>query len=484
MKFVFNRREGVRALDGPKLGSNHKDEERNVVACKETPQLAGKNSPQQLNNVKLGKNGDHMLEDEDTNVTQVSVKQESLLGKYSSGVDVSSRKNRETTGTTIEKRSTLGAENVGCHVSGEKDKFRDIKLPVSQVQAEEGVKSARKSRNLDDTPSKRAKFDGTVSPLKVQDTNGVQSLTVPGTDAAHLVTGATSSNAKPKSEFVKDSVGCGKDVKLAENSSFLDEKLSKTSFSLSKEASRSGHAEDAVGLQKNSKLNKDLNALQGKLSKTNAFPSTEKSESAHVKDSVGTEKDKKLDGNLSACRERPSATNVSPNETPKSGSNKDLEGSGQAAKLVQSSTTTMKRPLKRRADLSKEKPNLGHDKSHENKDKTLAGDSCPTEERSLKKVKFDDSVKRSEDNKNNTIKKLKEKNCMGETKNLPKLVTSYDNKTKSRLGEGALKEYRNEKDGKLSNDNLPNPLTTRSKGDDGKGEGQIIEVTRKPIDVS
>ncbi|KAI3468239.1 hypothetical protein Pfo_024902 [Paulownia fortunei] len=484
VKYVFNRRESVRTLDVPKLDSNGKDEQRNVIACTETPKLAGKNSPQQLNNVKPDENGDHMLEKEDRNVKQVQEKQGSLLGECSSGVDVDSSENRETTGTTIEKESTLGDKNVGCNVSGEKDKFKDIKSPVSQVQVEGRVKSAGKSGNLDDTPSKNVKFDGTVSSLKVKDTNGVQSLNIPGKDVAHLVTGATSSNAKPKSELVKNSVGSGKDVKLAENSSFLDENLSKTSFSLSVETPRCRHAEDSVGLEKNAKLTKDLNALQGKPSKTNAFLSTEKSESAHAKDSVGTEKDKKHRERPSTTNvvlpietARPSTTHVSPNETPKSGSSKDFEGSGQAAKLVKNPSASMKRPSS--ADLSKEKSNPRHDACYENKDTTLAKDSCPMEGGPPKKAKFDDSVKISEDYKNNTIKKLKEKTCAGETKKLPRLVTS-DNIAKLRLGKGALKEYYNEKGGKLFNDNLLTPLVTTLDGDDGKVEGQIFEVTRRP----
>lgn len=314
-----------------------------------------------------------------------------------------------------------------------------------------------KQDNLADAPP-----DGTILSLKVEDMSDVQSVTVLQNNAAHLVTGAAAPiNAKPESEF-KDSIGCGEGVKLAANSSSLVAKLSKIKYSSSKKSPRSGHFEDAAGLQNESKLNKDLNASQGKLSKSNSFPSKEISESAY-KDSVRTEKDNKL-GNLSACKNtpsisdvapcdetpRPSTTNTLPNGTPKSGIDKDFEDSRQAAKLIQSSTT-MERPLKGNVDLAKEKLVVGHEKFHETKYKRRAGSSCP-KEGSLKKAKFDDAIKQMEDGKDDTIKKLKEKKCVGKTK---------------------------EKDDKLSYDNLHNRLVSRSKEE--KVGIQVIEVTRRPM---
>lgn len=436
------------------------DEERNVVACKEASKLAGKNSTQQLNNVKKDRNSDCMSE-EDKNETPAPLKQGRLPGNSS--------KNRVTTGNTIKKRSILGAENVGGNESGVNE-FKDIKSPSNEVQVDEVVESARKACNVAD-----ASTDGKDLSLKVEDTSDVQSLPVLRSNAAHLVTGAAAPiNAKPESEL-KDSIGCGIDMKL-------DAKLS-----------RFGQSKDAVGLQNESKLNKDLNASQVKLSKSDSFQSRKISESAH-EDSVRTEKDNKL-GNLSGCRSmpsisnvapcdetpRPSTSNVLPNGTAKSGTDKEFEGSRQAAKLIQSSTT-MKMPLKRSVDMTKEKLIVGHEKSHEIKYKKRARSSCPNEEGSLKKVKFDDAIKRAEDNKDDTIKKMKEKNCVVETKTSPKLVAPYEKKPKSKLGEAALKVYHNnEKDDKLSSDNLHDPLISRSKRGGEKVGVQVIEVTRRPI---
>lgn len=536
VNFVFNRREGVRTLDSLKLDSAHSGEKYE----KETLKIAG---------------------------------------------------------TTLEERNKMGAKTIESNICEKKDESKDIKKSsISLVQAEKGMKKySRKSCDLDDAPSKRAKIDGSGS-------NSVQGLSAPrNDDAAHLSTGATTSKGKLKSGLVKDSAGCRKDVKLAENSSPLDEKLSKTGVSLSKEASRSGHAEAVAGLQKNSKANGDSNAL----SKPKALSSPEKENlgSAHRKDSLVAEKDKKLGGNLSSCGEKssetnvvsrvetqkPSTTNVLPNQTPKSVPNKEIEGSGQSGKPIQSLSTSMKNPvgisaqeskeksnlgqdqslekkevygqsekpsrslspsmkmpveisnlgrdklcenkegsaqaakplqssstsLKRTLEISVEESNIGHDKSLE-KEQKLAGNSCPEDERYLKKAKLDNSIKRLDVNKNNKIKNMKENSSLGETKNSPKCPTSSennvksrlderpseyrnakakinvgetklspksgtrDNKAKSRLGEGPSKVHHNEKDGKLLNDNLPNPLSSKSKDDVGKVGGKIIEVTPRP----
>ncbi|XP_057799503.1 protein ANTI-SILENCING 1 isoform X2 [Salvia miltiorrhiza] len=505
VNFVFNRRDGIGTLDGPKLDAGEKYE-GNMVAFKETP------------------------------------------------------------GTVLEERNTTGDKNLGSNISEKKDKFKDIKLPVSQVHVEKGVKHAGKSCDLDNAPSKRVKFDGTV----ISKSNSV--------------------------EGVKDSVGCRKDAKKAENSSPLDEK----GVSLSKEAAISGHAEDGVGLQKNSESNENPNALQEKLSKPNAFSSSEKEKSRSTlrKDSFVAPKDKKVGGEKTSqtnvvsqdVTPRPSTTNVSPKETPKSVPNKDVDESEQVAKPAQSLSTSKKRPLEMTVVESKEDSNLGHDKSHEKKEKKIGSDSCPNDEGYLKKAKLDNSIKRSEGNKDNNIKKVKEntyvgpknspkvatcdnngKSGLGEglskdpnekeknharemkkspkslacddksksklregspkefdnekdgKKNLPKSLTCFDKtksklregpskeydygndgkknspksltcdnrknspksfcdyKAKAKLREGSSKEHDNEKDGKLSNNNLPNRIATKSKDGDGrKVGGKIIEVTRRP----
>lgn len=484
VQFVFNITDNRGTLSGPKLDAGEQLE-GDVVAFKETPDIAGNNSPQRLNNTKLDKNGNHALEEDHTHGMQVLVKQESLDGKHFSGVDVISSKNSEISGTALEERSTTGAKNVGSGICEKKDKCKDIKLPVSKVCIEKGVKHKSKSRDLDDAPS-----------------NGV--------------------------EDVKESIGCLKYVKPTENTSPLDEK----SVSLPKESSKSGHVEDVDGRQKDSKVNRNPNALQGKLSQPKAFSSSEKekSGSTHRKDSFGAHKDKKDGGNLSFSRvktsrtnvvscdvtQRPSSTNVSPEETSESPLNKDFEGSGHVAKPVQSLSISKKRPLEMNDEESKEKSNLGHYKSSGNKEKKLASNPCPNDEGYIKKAKLDNFIKQSEENKNNNnIKKLKEKtyvdpqnspkvaicgdnnvksrtcvgpskdhnekkkNHVGEMKNSPKSLTC-DDRTKSKLCDGPSKENDNMKDDKLSNDNLSNRIATNCKDDGGKVGGKIIEVTRRP----
>ncbi|KAK4419987.1 protein ANTI-SILENCING 1 [Sesamum alatum] len=460
VEFVFNRAESVGTLGVPTLVSNSKDEARNVIACKETLKLLGNNSTQQLNNVKRDENGNPVLEKEGTDLKQAQVKLESLLGDDSSCADVNANKTRETTGT-IENTSTLGAENVGCRVSTEKNKVKDNKTPINQVQVEKRMSSAGTPGNIDDTPLKRVKLDGMSSSSKGKDSNGVQSLTIPGKDAARPVIDATSSEAKLKSELFKNSVGSAKDVKLAEKSSFLDEKLSNTSFSLPKENPRPGHADDAAGLVRDTKFTKGLKAKEEKPSKINA----ERPPTANV-----------VSPNETA---RLSTIDV-PNEAPKSGSNMDLEGSGQSAKLVKSSSASLKRPLDTSTRLSKEKSNARRDACHENKDAILDNDSCPMEGGRPKR-KYDDSLKISKDNNNNTSVKFREKTSLGETKSSPKLAISHDKKEKSRLGEGSSNENHNEKVGKLSNDNLPNLLVTTTDGGGKNVEGRLFEVTRRPI---
>lgn len=418
-----------------------------MVVYKEISDIAGKNSPQQLNNSKLDNNGNHVLEKEVTHPTQVVVRQESL-----DGVNVNSSKNREITGTTLGVRSTTTAKNVGSNTLEEKDKVKDIKLSATQDNVEKGVKHARKSCDLDDAPSKRAKVNGLVP----SDSNGVQGG--------------------------KDSVGCRKDVRVSEESNSV-EKLSKAGVSLSAKGSSSGHIKDALGLQEVSKSKENPNGLQG-----NPSSVKEKLGSAHRKGSI-VAKDKKVGANVSACEEktsktnvvshdatqRPSTTDVPPKQAPISGPNKKVEGpnkkvdgSGKVAKPAQSLSTTKKRPLEISAKKSKEEPHLGHDKSLENKEKK-GGDSCPEEY--LKKAKLDYTIKCSEDNGNS-----KEKNQVGETKNLPK-VTSGNNNAKSRLGEGPSKENHHEKEktqvGKLRNS--PTSLTRDDKPKSKLGEGPSKE---------
>lgn len=439
VNFVFNRRLSVSSTDGQKIDGGENCE-GTMVVYKEISDTAGKNSPQHLNNSKLDNNGNHVLEKEATHPTQVVVEQESL-----DGVDVNSSKNREITGTTLGVRSTTTAKNVGGNTCEEKDKVKDVKLSASQDNVEKGVKHARKSCDFDDAPSKRAKVNGSVP----SDSNGVQG--------------------------VKDSAGCRKDAKVSEESNFV-EKLSQAGVSLSAKGSSSGHVKDGLGLQEVSKSKDNPNALQG-----NSSSVKEKLGAAHRKGSI-VAKDKKVGESVSACEEKtsktnevshdatqsPSTTDIPSKQTPLSGPNKKVEGSGKVTKPAQSLSTTKKRPLEISAKKSKEEPHLGHDKSHENKEKK-GGDSCPEEY--PKKAKLDNTVKCSEDNDNS-----KEKNQVGQTKKLPK-ITSCNNNAKSRLGEGPSKENHHEKEkshvGKSRNS--PTPLTRDDNPKSKLGEGPSKE---------
>ncbi|KAL1532490.1 protein ANTI-SILENCING 1-like isoform X2 [Salvia divinorum] len=471
VNFVFNRRDGAETLDGPKLIAGEKYE-GNMVAFKETPQIAGP-----------------ALEE------------------------------------TCDK-------NLGSNICEKKDKVKDMELPVSQVHVQLGVKHAQKSCDLDDAPSKRAKFGNSGS----SELNSV--------------------------EGVKNSVECKKDANKSEISSPLDGK----SVSLPEEASIPGQVEDAVWHKKTLKSNNNSIVLQGKLSRP------------HVSGNLISCGEKTSRTLVASCNvtQRPSTTNVSPKETPKLISTSDVNGSEPVAKPPQSLSTSKKRPLE--LAKSKEKSNLVLDKSHENKDKKTSSNSCPNDEGYLKKAKLDKSIKRPEENENSNSMKAKEKMYMGpenspqvvtcdnigklganegpskdhnekknhvnEVKNssksltcndktkskfcegpskkhedkkddknkLPKSLTcnektkskicvgaskEYDNdkngnknlsksltcndKAKLKLRDGTSKDYGNEKEGKLSNDNLHNRIATISK-DGRRVGGKIIEVTRRPLE--
>ncbi|KAL3819025.1 hypothetical protein ACJIZ3_004930 [Penstemon smallii] len=393
VKFVFNRKDSDKTLDFHKLDSNVKNDERNAVVSKETLKHAGKNSPQQFKNVnpdercnrmlekehKVEKQGQHKLES--SPVTEKLSRSDSQPLRNCTGGDVNSSKAKEAIGT-VENRDTLGTKNGGCKVSCEKDKVQDRKSTVSQVQVEDGVKSANKSSNLEDTPSKRKKFDGKVAASNVKRTNGTQSAIIPGKDAAQLVTGAISSHAKSHSELVRSSVVSGKDLKLPENSSSFEKRIAQN-FSACKER-----------------------------------PSTVKVDSPFE-------------------TARPLKTNLSPNEMRKSGYEPDLERPIQVEKLDKSTSGLKKRKLKTSADLSKENPNTRHDAGHDIMDTMLTKGSCPMEESPTKKAKFDGIL---EDCNNNTTKKLKKKISASETKFSPTLVTLNENKAKLRIDEAPSKE--------------------------------------------
>ncbi|GFP80265.1 hypothetical protein PHJA_000169900 [Phtheirospermum japonicum] len=498
VKYVFNRTESLRALDVRNVNPTGKD----VIACRETLEAAGKNQLLQLKNVNPDENEDRMLGKEGTNANEMQVKDGGLLGEGSSGGNVNSSKIGKIKGITLENKNMLVDKN-----GSEKDKFKDIKSPVSPIKLEGVKKSARDSgEDLDNTRSKKAKLDGPVSSLEVKDVKHAQSLTSPGKDA-------------PELDMNLD--GSGNDVNLAGKSSFLDEKLLKTSTS-SEKTPISGRAED-------------LNAFHGEQSKGNDFPS-KNPESAHARDSVGTEKGKKLGENSSAHMKRPSKIYVgspseaerpvTPNGTPKSGSNKDFQGSGQAAKLVKNVNASTKRPLKRSDDLSTEKSNTRKIADYENMDK-LADDSSPLGGPRSKKGKFEYTINKvsektcpdgvnnslrlaANDNmtksklgkgaskehlegdpsnkgkfddsnyKNNVIDNVKAKTCSVEIKNSPK-VAAHEYTAKSNLGKGALKENFSDKVGKPSKNNLPTPSLVKCSGDDGKVGSRIFEVTRRPI---
>ncbi|KAL6556612.1 hypothetical protein OROGR_005900 [Orobanche gracilis] len=467
VKYVFNRTENARGLDVCNLNLTSKDEGRNSIVCGETLKVAGKDPLQQLNDVTLDENDNHMLEKEYTNAEEVRVNKGRLLGASSSGANGNSSDIRNVKGISVEKKSTLGDKSVGCKDGSEKGEFKDIKSPASQVRLGERVKSSRKYGDVDEMHSKKAKHDSTVSSMEVKDAK--RSLISPGKDS-NLVTGSPSSNGNPNNLDVSEKV-----VKLAGKPSSLDERFVKTSVPPYEETPRSKHDEDLLGLGKDDKLTKDLNALQGNQSKGTDLVSREKSDLPHAKDFVGAEKNKKLGENLSARTERPSKINVvSPNETLKSGSTKDFQG-----KLLKTPNDSMERRFKRSVDLSNEKSNSPKDANYENKDAPLANDASPSGGPLTKKGKFDAFVKMSGDRKNTTIENTKEKTCSVEVKTSTRSA-AYDNTTKSKLGKDAPKENFDDTVGKPSKSNLRTPSCN---GDNGKVGSQIFEVTRRPIVV-
>ncbi|KAL3650828.1 hypothetical protein CASFOL_007231 [Castilleja foliolosa] len=484
VKYVFNRTESLRALHVHNINPNGKD----VIASGETPEATGKTPIVLLKNVKPAETEDLMLGKEGKNENEVQPEHGGLPGEGSSGGNVNSSKIGKTEGITLVKKNIAGDKN-----GSGKDKFKNIKSPVSQVKVIEGVKRSARDHgdDLDYSRSKKVKLDGSVSSLEVKNVKRAQSLTSTGKDA---------------SELDKNLDGSRKDVNLAGKSSSLDENLSKTSVPPG-EKPTSGHAED-------------LNDLQGKRSKGNDFLSREKSESAHARVSVGTENGSYPVENSNARMERPSIINVvstneaTPNGT-SSGSNKDFQGSGKAANLVKNLNASMKRPSKRSNDLSKSNTR----KMADYVDK-LANDSSPLGGPPTKKGKFDDTnYKVSQKNsprhvpkytmtksnlgkdaskehleggpsqkgefdesycKKNVIENVKEKTCSGVIRKLPKFVT-HENTVKSKLDKGASKDNFNDKVAMSSKNNLPTPLIAKVNGDDGKVGSRIFTVTPRPI---
>ncbi|XP_073119247.1 protein ANTI-SILENCING 1-like [Henckelia pumila] len=264
VEFVFNRKESFKTIEATVSG--------------EIPMLAGKNTPERLKNLTAEENSKHAVEKKEaTDLKQLQTKREISQGETkgasstkeaASGgsyldANVISSKDEEAMGTD-EKLKVLGSKNVGCKIF---DKVKDVKSLITQVQFEEGMKSAAKSGDIDEKPSKRVKIDDTVTLAKDQCTNGVQNSTVPRNDAISPATGVISSNTQTKVELDDNIVGAGKeDSKLAGKSlKGSIEKLNKLSkahvYSSNKKSSVGHdvyHEKSYVKSTKDSMVSKDL----------------------------------------------------------------------------------------------------------------------------------------------------------------------------------------------------------------------------------
>ncbi|KAL2548384.1 protein ANTI-SILENCING 1 [Forsythia ovata] len=309
----------------------------------------------------------------------------------------------------------------------------------------EREKSARKSGDLDNSSLKSSKLDDSSKLSKDEDKSGIQILAFPGNGTKPVVTNIISSDAKPKPGREKNTVGPGEKAKLAESLSALDERPSKA----------------------------------------NLFSSKEKTKSGDHEHSVRTGKDSELIDNSSALRERPSNTNVvSPKLKPKSGHDKNSIGPGQAAKLAEDSSALERRPSKSSVFPLKERPSV-HDIGHEKnsvglrKDAKFAANPYALDERPSKKAKKIRIIQ---------VPKL-DKSVGSEAKKLLTAVTSNEDKTRSSLAKesigpdkGHSKEAYREKKSKFSSGNLSKSCAMASTSKNGgKVEGQIFEVTRRPV---
>ncbi|XP_075487555.1 protein ANTI-SILENCING 1 isoform X2 [Primulina tabacum] len=280
VKFVFNSKESFKTIE--------------VTAGGEIPMLAGKNTPEQLKNLTPDENSDHTVEKKEVrDVKRLQTKRESLHGE-TKGVSsskeaasggsyldarVNSSKDEEAM-ETDEKLKVLGSKDVGCKV----------KPLVIQAQFEEGMKSARKSGDIDEKPSKRVRIDDMVTLAKDQCTNGVQNSTVPRNDAMSPVTRVVSSNTQAKVELDDSFVGPGnEDSKLAGKSlkgsiEMMNPLLKTDAYSSNKKSSVGhdvDHEKSFVGNTNDSTMTKDLR------------PSVEKSlRIAKLNDSPENNKDK------------------------------------------------------------------------------------------------------------------------------------------------------------------------------------------------
>ncbi|KAL8063375.1 hypothetical protein ABFX02_01G023100 [Erythranthe guttata] len=257
VKFVFNRRQSSTPVDIPRIESNGKDEERNEIACRETPKLAGKNIMQQLNNVKPDENSDYMLGKDDTNQKEGQVNRKSLLGENSSGADVNSSKSRKPTKTTsedaveLEKAANLTKDLKGLQgqlsnsksfLSIEKTESSQAKDSAgSEMDTELGVEvSARRERS---SPANAASPNETMRPLTID----------------------VSPNEIPKSGSNEDLERYGQATKLVKSSSASTKRPLKTSADFSKE--KSNPRDDDCHKDKDTTLGNDSYPIEGGPSK-------------------------------------------------------------------------------------------------------------------------------------------------------------------------------------------------------------------------
>ncbi|XP_047970837.1 protein ANTI-SILENCING 1 isoform X2 [Salvia hispanica] len=450
VNFVFNRKEAAETLDGPKLVIGEKYE-GNMVAFKETPQIAGP-----------------------------ALKE------------------------TCDK-------NLGSNICEKKDKVKDIELPVNQVHVEKGVKHAHKSCDLDDAPSKRVKV-GNSGSSELNGVEGVKNYVGCKKDAnkseisspldgksVSLPKEASIPNAlqgKLSSPHVSGNlISCGeKTSQTIVGSCDVTQRPSMTNVS-PKETPKIMPTSDMDGAEPVANPPQSLST--SKKRPLEMAESTEKSNL--VLDKSHENKEEKLSSN--SCpndggylkKAKLDKSIKQPEENENSNSKKVKEKMHMGPKNSQVVTCD---------NIGKLGANEGPSKDH-NEKKNLVN-KVKNSSKSLTcnvyktKSKFrEGSSKEYEDEKNDKNNLPKSLTCNENTKskifegaskeydndkngkkNLPKSLTCND-KAKLKLCDGTSKDYGNEKDKKLSNDNSRNRIGTISK-DGGRVGAKIIEVTRRP----
>ncbi|XP_042032799.1 protein ANTI-SILENCING 1-like isoform X1 [Salvia splendens] len=471
VNFVFNRKEAAETLDGPKLVIGEKYE-GNMVAFKETPQIAGP-----------------------------ALKE------------------------TCDK-------NLGSNICEKKDKVKDIEFPVNQVHVEKGVKHAQKSCDLDDAPSKRVKV-GNSGLSELNGVEGVKNYVGCKKDANKNKSEISSpldgkSVSLPEEASipgqVEDVVWHKKNLKLNNNSNVLQGKLSsphdrgnliscgeKTSRTIvgscdvtqrpsmtnvsPKETPKIMPTSDMDGSEPVANPPQSLST-----SKKRPLEMVESAEKSNlVLDKAHENKEEKLSSNSCSNDEgylkkaKLDKSIKQPEENENSNSKKVKEKMHMGPKNSQVVTCDNIGKLGANEGPSKdhnEKKNLVNEMKNSSKSLTCNVYKTQSKFREGSSKEYDDE----KNDKNNLPKSLtynentKSKIFEGASKeydndkngkkNLPKSLTCND-KAKLKLRDGTSKDYGNEKDGKLSNDNLRNRIGTISE-DGGRVGAKIIEVTRRP----